>query len=952
MRMKLGLALLALTVGSIAMAGVPAGGEPEVIHAVRHDVSPPLSEMLRSFQPLAIEPVDQVPNIFLKPDALSTIKPTWIQELSGVQHSLLGSPMPSTLQSFNGVINNATIIPPDTVGDVGLNEYVQWVNLRWAVFNKSTGATIAGPTAGNAFWSGFGGACQTNNSGDPIVLFDDVAQRWVFSQFTGSTTPRQCFAISTTSDPLGPYNRYEFVFPRFNDYPHIGIWVDESGTRSGYYFVVHEFVGTAFQGASFVAVDRNRMLAGAPAAQVAMVRFPNINNYGALPVHLEGTVKAKSGACAPFVHFDADASDYLFWDFCVDWTTTANSTLSPVQTIAASAPFSNLFGQSPQAGTTALLDTFPSNVMYRASARVFPDGAPTQTSVVMNHTVNAGSNNLGVRWAHFDLRVPAAPPSSNLFIDGFEDPVAPAPIALTKALVDDGTYAPDTNNRWMGSIAIDRNGYIGLGYTASSASLNPQVRYSGRTHDEPDGTLLDEGSCTTGIANGSQTDTAARWGDYSAMSVDPNDDCTFWYTTEYYTVNSARTWSTRICSFKFPGCGNPDFALVSESPSRFELCGTSSTDPTINFRAGVFNGFSGSASLSVTGIAGISPSFGTNPLPLPGNTSVTLIGAAGLASGEYSGAISAVSGAVTRNIPITVGVSASSPAAPTLTAPANGATGVLVRPTLSWNAVPGALSYRVRVATDAGFTSIVSNQVVTGTSTIPAISLTASTPYFWSVTPINYCGDGAVSTTANFTTGVPGQCPVGTAANQVFLDDNETDAIAWTRPAGVGTNTWVRQAAGAGTSMTTRVWFADNGTTASNDQPLVSPAIALPAAGQRPISLTYRARHVFEIDGASGCWDGAFLEISTNNGSTWTRLESELLTDPYDGLSSGGANPVGAGVPMWCRSATGPVTSVVNLDAFAGQTINLRFRVTGDDNTGGTEPNGMQIDDIRVFGCQ
>lgn len=945
-------ALVALALSGGAMAAESPGSRPEVMYAVRHDISAPMSDVLRMAQPAPVEPTDQVPNIFLKPNPLTAVKPEWVPDLPGVQRAPTGTPMPAPLQSFNGITNSTTIIPPDTVGDVGVNEYLQWVNLRWAVYNKNTGALIAGPTAGNSFWSGFGGVCQTNNSGDPIVLFDDVAQRWVVSQFTGSGTPRQCFAVSTTSDPLGSYHRYEFVFPRFNDYPHIGIWIDESGARSGYYFVVHEFTGNTFNGASFVAVDRDRMLVGAPAAQVAMVRFPNINNYGALPPHLEGTTKAKGGTCAPFVHFNAANDTYLFWDFCVDWTNTANTTLSPApQAVAASAPFSNDFGQSPQAGTTALLDTFALNVMYRASARTFPAGAPTETSLVLNHTVNAGGGKLGVRWAHFDLRAPVvSPPTGTIFANGFDENTAP--LALTKTLVDDGTYAPDGDNRWMGSIAIDKNGYIGLGYTAASATLNPQVRYAGRTHDDADGTLRDEGSCTAGIANGSQTDAAARWGDYSSMSVDPVDDCTFWYTTEYYPVSSARTWSTRICSFKLPNCGNGDFALVPESPTRYEICGTTGSNPTINFRGGIYNGFSGSATLSLTGIAGVTPSFGINPLVLPGSTSVTLSGATALASGEYSGSIVGVSGATTRSIGVSLGISSAAGAAPTLTAPANGATGVLVRPALTWNAVPGALRYRVVVATDAAFANTVSDQVVTGTSATPTTSLSPSTQYFWRVTAQNYCGDGAISATFNFTTGVPGQCPAGTTPNQVFFDNNEADTIVWGRPAGVGNNTWVRQTGAAGTGMTSRVWFADNVTTQSNDQPLISPAIVLPVAAQQPISLTYQARHVYEVDGTAGCWDGAILDISTNGGASWTQLNAELLTDPYDGVSSGGTNPTGAGVPMWCRSAAGAVTSVVNLNAYAGQTIQLRYRSTGDDNTGGTEPNGIQIDDIRVFGCQ
>lgn len=929
-----------------AAPAAPAGSQPEVIRAVRSDVSPPLREMLLSAPPRVEGPLAEIPNILLKPTPLDSYKPTWVGPLSGVQDRPLGGPpAPAPLQSFNGLSLNGSL-PPDTNGDVSPTQFVQWVNTQWNVYDKSTGLPIGAPMEGNVFWSGFGGPCQTTDAGDPIVLFDDVAQRWVFSQFTGSGQPRQCFAISQTADPMGPYTRYEFAFPRFNDYPHIGVWVDQGGNRDGYYFVVHEFLGGTFQGASFVVVDRNRMLAGAPAAQVAMVRFPGLDAYGALPAHLEGTTKARESACAPFVHFDGSTSEYLFWDLCVDWNNTAASTLSPAPTrVAASAPFSNGIGSAPQPGTASQLDTFALNLMYRASARVFPAGAPTETSIVVNHAVSAGGSRIGVRWAHFDMRLQQ--PAVTEFADGFE-PLAPR--TLAKSLVEDGVYAPDADNRWMGAINIDRNGYLGLGYSVASSTLAPQVRYTGRDFATAPGQLLDEASCTAGIANGSQLSTSGRWGDYASMSTDPVDECTFWFTSEYLPTTSNAGWTTRICSFRFPRCGQPDFALVGSGARRFELCGTTVSNPTVDFRAGVVSGQTGNATLSLVGLPGVTPTFGSNPLALPGATTVTLGGASALASGEYQGSIRAVSGALTRDLGVSLGVSSALPAAATLTAPANNATGQLIRPTLTWTAVPGALRYRVRVSTNAGFTGVVFDQTVTGTSAVTG-ALNASTAYFWRVEAINYCGTGTASATFQFTTGVPGTCPAGTTANQVFFDDNETPAIAWTTPVGVGPNSWSRRAA-TGTGMTTTVWRANNTETPGTDQPLVSPAIVLPAAAQNPIQLTYRAFHVFEVDGATGCWDGGLLDISTDGGTTWTQINSQLLTDPYDGTSSGGANPVGAGVPMWCRSVGGARTSVVDLSAFAGQTIRLRYRSTSDDNTVGPLPNGFEIDDIRVFGCQ
>jgi hypothetical protein len=928
-----------------------AGPRVETAKAVRADISPPLSELLRSTPTRFVGPTTEIPNILLKPTPLDSNQPRWMAELSGVQTAPLGSPpVPAPLQSFNGLSLNGSL-PPDTNADVSDTHVIQWVNTQWNVFNKLTGLPIGAPMEGNVFWAGFGGACESTDAGDPIVLYDDAAERWVFSQFTGSAVPRQCFAISQTSDPMGPYSRYEFVFPRFNDYPHIGIWQDASTGRDGYYFVVHEFQGETFQGAAFVAVDRNRMLAGAPASQVSMLRFPGIDAYGALPAHLEGTAKARSGACAPFVHFDSSTSDYLFWDLCADWTTPANSTLSTTPTrVAASAPFSNAIGDSPQAGTTQGLDTFAQNLMYRASARAFPPGAPTETSVVVNHTVNAGGTELGVRWAHFDLRAPAVVEGDAVFADGFEPPVAAAPVLLAKGLVEDGVYSPDADNRWMGGINIDRNGYLGVGYSVSSATLNPQIRYTGRTFATPPGTLLDEASCTAGIANGSQLSTSGRWGDYASMSTDPEDECTFWFTSEYLATTSNAGWTTRICSFRFPECGQPDFRLVPESAARFEFCAATSSDPVFEFRAGVVSGQSGDATLTLSGLPGVTPSFSANPLPLPNDGSVTFGGATSLASGDYTGAIVATAGSKVRSLPVTLSVSSAAPVAATLVAPANNAVGQLIRPVLSWNSVPGALRYRVQVATDAGFASIVFDQTVEATSAVTSV-LAANTGYFWRVRAINHCGDGVISASFQFTTGTPGSCPAGTTANQVLFDDNQTPAIAWTTPVGVGPNTWVRTAA-TGTGMTSTVWRANNVSTAPNDQPLISPPIVLPSAAQSPLQLTFRTFHVFEVDGATGCWDGALLDISTDNGSSWQQLNSQLLTDPYDGVSAGGTNPVGGGVPMWCRSAGGARNSVVDLNSFAGQTIRLRFRATGDDNTAAGTPNGFEIDDIRVFGCQ
>lgn len=951
---------LGLTVTSAHADLNRAAAEPEFGRAVRHDTSPPLRELIQTLPAqLPFEAGErEIPNqIFVRPD-LDTLVPEYVPAQAGVQRVPTGTPAPPTIVSATGVNNIFGVLPPDTNGDVGRNYYIQYINLGWAIFDKTTGAKIDIPgdpddiLPGNSFWAGFGGVCQSNNSGDPIVLWDEFAQRWVFSQFTGSGQPRQCFAISTTEDPLGPYHRYEFVFPIFNDYPHIGIWVDQDGRRSGYYFVAHEFQSSSFQGASFNVVERNRMLNGETAQ---FVRFPGLNNYGALPAHLEGRFKAAADTCAPFVHFDSSTSEYLFWNLCVDWATIGNSTLTNApRRVAANNPFSNSVAAVPQPAAAPVLDAFPLNLMYRASVRKFDAGAPTDLSMVVNHTVNAGKGQGAVRWVHFDLGKTVGTgdyAGDALFVQGF-DPLGDG--STVERIVDEGVYAPDEHNRWMGGISIDQSGNIGLGYTVASTTLSPQVRLTGRTFGDPAGTLRDETMCTP-PTTGNQTSTSGRWGDYSSTSVDPTDECTFWHTNEFYPTTASGSWSTRFCSFKFDNCGQPDFILINDSGPRVELCGTTSSDPTFDLRGAVLLGYTGQATLSASSLpGGVTANFSVNPIdPLPGTSTLTLTGAAGLATGEYTATVSAVSNALNRSVDLQIGVSAAAAAAPTLVAPGSGATGVSVRPLLSWNASPSALEYRVQIASDAGFTNILAEVVVDGLSVTSPVVLTPSVQYFWRVIPINFCGDGAASAVASFTTGAPGECPGGTSANTIFSDDAESTAAGWSTAGSTGaTPTWSRVAALAGTGMTTTVWRAPDHATQS-DQRLTSPGIAVPANSQATF-LVYQTFHNLETDPPSnGCWDAGILEISTD-GTTFTQVPDEvMLTDPYTGLVVENPDSVISGQPGWCGSTPNTsINAVVDLSAYAGETVNLRLRTGTDAFVAASAPNGWFVDNIQVRACQ
>ena len=528
-------ALTALTVSAtLQPAGLPSAhaqqpvvqGAPEVNAAVQHDTSPPLrdipSKPRRLFRvELPFRPIPTGPNTATQPDgALQTTTGPSVATTTGLNFAGVGN-------GDYGFTPNAA--PPDTNGAVGATQYVQWVNESFAVFNKSTGAIAAGfPKAGNTLWSGFGGGCEANNDGDPIVQYDKAAGRWVLTQFS-VTNPStygylQCVAVSTTSDATGTYNRYAFSYgnTQFNDYPKMGMWLD------GYYTTFNIFNnGQTFAGAKLCAYDRTAMLAGAAATQQC---FQLSTSYGGvLPSDLDGTIAPPAGSPNYLLNFGTNALN--LWKFHVDFATPANTTLSAPTSIPVAA-FTTACGGGtciPQAGTSNKLDSLADRLMYRLAYRHFADG---HESLVVNHSVKVSGNNRaevdGVRW--YELR--------NL--------------SATPTVYQQGTYSPDSTSRWMGSIAMDKVGDMALGYSASSGSVYPSIRYTGRVPTDTLGTLQAETTILAG--GGSQTGNLHRWGDYSAMTVDPVDDCTFWYTTEYEKTSGSFNWSTRIASFKFPGC--------------------------------------------------------------------------------------------------------------------------------------------------------------------------------------------------------------------------------------------------------------------------------------------------------------------------------------------------------------------------------------------------------------
>jgi hypothetical protein len=951
---------------SAGSPGAPAAPvNMTVSREVHRDLSRPMRDIVAELGAPAIgDPADYVvPNQIRDFSDLYPGATPPATRSAGTQRVPSGLPTPAPTVNANGlrIGLGGGGVPPDTTGDVGPNHYFQWVNTSWALFSKTDGALVSGPTAGSSFWAGFGGLCQTTNRGDPLVLFDDIAQRWVVSQFAFTTTSAapflQCVAVSTSADPLGTYNRYAFSYPAFNDYGKMGVWVTRDGGQNAYLFTMHEFSGNplSFQGTSFALVERDRMLDGQSAQ---FIRVGGVDAFGALPMHLEGANPLADGACPVFAHFQSSGLGYRLWDMCVNWATgTTSFTNSP--TLLATEPFALGLSGIPQLNSTTRLDDFGGNSMYLAAIRAFGNNGPVEAKAVINHAVDVGNDQAGTRWVQFGLSHPFAfGGGERVFASGFENSGPPAPpTVLNKRIVDQGTFAPDAESRWMGGINLDASGNIGVGHNVSSSAINPEIRVTGRERNDPAGILRDEQTCTppntgaqTGLFSG-----RARWGDYATMGVDPNDQCTFWFTNEYYATTSNSSWNTRFCAYKYASCGQVDFELEVSPAGRIQACSLNGA-PTVSVRPGAYGGaLAGNVALSSTGLpAGLTTSFSPAAVAAGEISQLTLNGIGALTPGPYSFTLSGTAGPLTRTRTIDIDAAQALAAVPTLTSPGAGATNIVIRPTLQWSAVSGATGYSVQIATSSAFTTIVDSATVTGTSYTSAVLLNVGQTYHWRVRSINPCGDSAFAASRSFTTGAPGSCPAGTSANAVFSDDVSGDAIAWTTEniSGDAAAAWSKVTPPAGTGLTTRAWYADNsGTTA--DQRLISPAIVLPAASQSPIVLAFDAHHRYETDGSVDCWDGGLVEISTDNGVTFEALgNARNLADPYPGRLSSG-NPAG-GLEGWCRQpvAGTPIRTHFLLDGYAGQSVRLRFRSTADSNTVGPEPNGWAVDNIVVQGCQ
>jgi hypothetical protein len=482
------------------------------------------------------------------------------------------------LANFEGLSNQDNfnvfgfrVNPPDPVGDVGPNHYVEMVNLVFAVYDKQ-GNKLVGPIDTGTLWSDFAIEDCTDPSGDPIVVYDQFVDRWILTQFTtrGFDDPTlpfyDCVAISQTGDPTGAYYRYAFITQPdpdggyfFPDYPKYGVWTDS------YILTTRDFGSVDGYGISVYALEKNKMVNGQPDARAVQFFLDsdvvplNLIGDGLLPPDIDGIQKPKNEDSAPVVGTQDDNAFYgatfdalNIWELSVKWqaTPTASLTLAaqlPVASFDSIYPCGVVRSQTPRVRPTSR-DCLPQpgvtdgsrfldilSYRQRPTWRLAYRNFGTYDAMVTNQSVEAAPSLAGVRW--YEIRRTNGQYS----------------------VYQQGTFAPnDGVHRWMGSVAQDKNGNIAAGYSVvNGVDVYPGIRYTGRLAADPLGQMtLGEGTIING--SGVQTTTNSRWGDYTSMNIDPADDCTFWYVNEYYTASgqasSPAGWQTRIASFKLPGC--------------------------------------------------------------------------------------------------------------------------------------------------------------------------------------------------------------------------------------------------------------------------------------------------------------------------------------------------------------------------------------------------------------
>jgi hypothetical protein len=785
--------------------------------------------------------------------------------------------MPLPIIDFPGLdfANHGSGWPPDTVGDVGPNHYVQGVNTSFGVYDKTTGAELVAMTFDDLF-DGTGTPCDYHNDGDIIVLYDHLADRWILTDFSLPAGPvYQCIAVSQTGNPVsGGWYFYAYVTDDdgspWHDYPKFGVWPD------AYYMTANMF--TPWSGGWVWAFEREQMLIGAP---MQAVRFEAGVAYGGLlPANLEGPLPP---AGAPnYLAAREWPNTFQLWEFHVDWVDPANSTFTgPTELTVADFDTIDAIPQQPPG---AMLDSLGDRLMMQLQYRNFG----SHEALWVNHTVATGGV-AGVRW--YEVRDPGGTPY----------------------LYQEGTYQPDDLYRWMGSLAVDGDGNMALGYSVSSETMMPAIRYAGRLFGEIPGTLP---QAETSLIEGTGVQVGiTRWGDYSAMTVDPVDDCTFWYTQEYYAVTGSN-WQTRIGSFRFPSCGQPKgwiSGTVRDANTSAPIPGVPVTAEGVDVTLTVQTDTNGQYNMT---LLGGSYDVTAGPLP-PGYPDPETVTGVGVTTGlitpldiDLTSQPHLVEGSVSIDDNVAGGNGNGYPEP--------GESGLLL-----WNSVTndGAAS-----ATDTGayvtaLTPGVTPSVADSTypDIAPGETMTNNTPFVFSIAPTVPCGTDLdfeellVTAQGNFTTTFSLLARVPLPLTTIFSDDMESGPDNWTT--GGTYNQWAITEEQS--HSPTHAWsdspYGDyyNNTNAW----LRSPTFDL--SGKFDVALSFWHRYDLEIG-----FDFGYLEYSLDGGTSW-----EPALGSYSGHS-------------------GWIQETFDVPALDDQpNVTFRFRLQSD---GGVTDDGWYIDDVEL----
>lgn len=560
---------------------------PVVSYSLANGVSPVLASLpaarlnpipwRQEAEELRVRPVHPIPR-------------DWMDPVRQSVSAAVAAPAPDiTFEGINATDSGCGCIPPDTTGAVGKTQYVQMVNSAIAVYDKASGQPAMAPVHINALFSTLpaDARCRIDNNGDPVVVYDQIADRWMISQFAvpgGVNGYHECIAVSKTPDATGAYYTYDFLVgdaAKFQDYPHFGLWPD------AYYMSTHQFNPSSYIGSGVFAFERGKMLAGQPARFVYFdLGAIDTAFFGHLPASLDGVNPPPVGAPNYFAEVDDDldtvppaSADVMrLWKFHVDWTDPSKSTFGlgglpnsiiPVADFTRPACIAQtVAGCVPQPASNTQLDSLGDRLMFRLAYRNFGD----HESLVATHTVIADGSAAqhGPRW--YEVRDPGGTPT--IFQQGTLAPAA----------------ASDPLHRWMSSIAQDKFGNIAIAYSTSSSANFPSMAYSGRLVGDPLGSL-GQGETQLFAGGGSEepllfvgSARTGRWGDYSTLTVDPLNDCTFWYTNEYFPfgVDPSAVWHTRIGSFRLPGCEAKVLPGPITPPAPLLSIGTDYENPDIN----------------------------------------------------------------------------------------------------------------------------------------------------------------------------------------------------------------------------------------------------------------------------------------------------------------------------------------------------------------------------------